>query len=65
MILNKILTTVNSDPNVPKKAEDGYRAEAIRRLKVRKLFEKPTVNDEKSPKANKKDRKKWMCFRSL
>lgn len=49
--------TTDYDPNAPETEADGYRAEAIRRLKVRKLFEKPKVNDEKPPKATKAARK--------
>jgi hypothetical protein len=52
------MSNSTSDPNALESEEDGYRAEAIRRLKVRKLFEKLKVKVEKSPKANKKDRKK-------
>jgi hypothetical protein len=50
--------TTDHDPNAPETEADGYRAEAIRRLKVHKLFEKPTPQGKKSAKPSKGSRKK-------
>jgi hypothetical protein len=60
MALNKIVTTTNSNPNAPETEEDGFRAEAVRRLKVLKLFEKHAQNVEKPLKTNKVARKKYI-----
>ncbi len=50
--------TTDYDPNAPETEEDCIRAEAIRRLKVLKLFEKPTPQGKKLAKPSKGSRKK-------
>jgi hypothetical protein len=50
--------TTDHDPNAPETEADGYRAEAIRRLQVHKLFEKSTPQGKKLAKPSKGYRKK-------
>jgi hypothetical protein len=49
---------INFAPNAPETEADGYRSEAIRRIKVHKLFEKPTSQGKKLVKPSKGSRKK-------
>jgi hypothetical protein len=52
------MSNSTSDPNALETEEDGMRAEAILRLKVRRLFEEPAHKAEKSIKMYKVARKK-------